>query len=306
MNAPNFLIVATAAAGGWTLRIHSMGIAPIEELSCPTSKACYYVISYPGPTSQLPANSAQAELGKTIDGGTRWTLEDILRPSGPAPRKTAYLSGSVSIVCSAIKDCLTTDCWTTTDCLAGDLRTSDGGKSWNYVRPSAGPRWHGKNGIIQSLSCPTVSRCIADIGYNNIVGSLGTSGVISSSDGMQKWRFSILPPAVPLSQTAGENLKNFVSCISALDCIAAGNGVETTVNGGATWQVTTNPAPPPPADIKYPLAQHLSGYPECTPGIVCALAGNGNYGAWIGTVTGSIWTWKAQCVPGTLEATVCR
>ena len=115
-------------------------------------------------------------------------------------------------------------------------RSSDGGAHWTGATLPAGA------GQLDSVSCPTATRCFAVGAPDSSYPSQSASPVLISNDAGAAWSFETLPAGA-----RGSTLST-VQCSSARHCIATGakstSGaplVLSTVDGGTTWSELSLP-----------------------------------------------------------------
>jgi hypothetical protein len=172
----------------------------------------------------------------TTDGGQHWTGYTDL------PAAIGQYNG---ISCAS-----TSVCWVTGEAQDGSAavaETTDGGQTWTDMSPS---QW-GINFMARSIDCVTTTTCWL-VGWNQNLAdpSLGdTPWVVDTTDGGATWTTFSNLPSVPQTNPNGTYQLYAISCISALNCVAAGglNGsdgqvqVISTADGGATWARSTDP-----------------------------------------------------------------
>ena len=156
----------------------------------------------------------------TVNGGTKWTVEDLPGPGNFSP---------TGIACPSILECFVVGI-SNSPAAAAIVATTDGGTSWvdeSLPRDVLG---------LSDIACPTTSECTA-VGTNG-----GWDVIIATRNGGSSWttQTSQIKPG-PASGLGG------VACPSTLDCTAVGgtnespsNGVVlSTTNGGTTWTSRT-------------------------------------------------------------------
>jgi hypothetical protein len=258
--------------GGSTWKGHpisaSSSINPLA-ISCPTIKICW--VAGAGPEDQ-------PEVARSTNGGTTWKLAT---PADWANASFSWWPNSIDCVSA-------TTCW-----LAGETanstqnpevaRTTDGGKSWTTFSnlPAVPPNSNGDTYLLNGISCPSASSCVAGGGIN---GGPGPAAVISTTDGGATWSMSADPALAGVQQVMG------LSCMAASGssvCHAAGFAPQvggpvalTSSDGGGTWTVT------PPFDTTGWLSSI-----SCADSQHCWAAGAGTAVALAGTTDGGS-TWS--------------
>jgi hypothetical protein len=219
-------------------------------ISCPAAHRCVSVGTF-APTS--PAGHAFAE---TLTG-TKWTVRDVPLPKGSvgggfdgvscvsvtdcvlvggsytakhqtvlfeswngksfAPMKAASPAGQISVdgvSCTSAKSCVAVGSLS-----HPGLYNQTGfaelwnGKSWS-VTSVKGP----KNPLLARVSCAAAKSCVA-VGYTSTDGSEQTSHALAVSYNGH-WTTGI----VPRLANGGTSAFSSVSCVSATDCVAVGEG----------------------------------------------------------------------------------
>lgn len=220
----NTLYVSTTAGISWSaLRVPS-GLSFTTPLSCATATDCATGGIYLG----------QPVFADTADGGHSWTIDPL-----PATSGTIFqLSCPTASTCSGL---LATEIAPGPGWLPGwldyggvtFLRTTDAGRQFATSKFPAGQ-------VMQTLSCPTASDCVAigvssaDVGYNKIPRRGGFVEI--STDGGATWT----PGRLPADFSPG--FAPQVDCPDARYCFMNGstnlrqqNAFAASADGGRTW-----------------------------------------------------------------------
>jgi len=200
------LLRSTNSGSSWTVEPLPNASWSLSAVSCVSASRCVAV----GSGNGVPASLV------TADGGTSWTSSTI--GSG------SFAGASVS--CASAADCVVVgiviDEASSPPFKPAAFTTSNGGASWkaSSVPNSAGV------GLLESVSCPTTSQCVA-VGPSVGATTPGTESlVLVSSDGGATWSSAPAPP----------DLLDAVSCGSATDCVTIGElHAFVSVDGGLTW-----------------------------------------------------------------------
>jgi photosystem II stability/assembly factor-like uncharacterized protein len=199
------------------------GTSSLLAVSCGSSRRCWAVGSGADGGSASSADQ-HGVVDATTDGGSKWKRQSL-----PAP--TPSLLSAVSCVdglhCMVVGDQLTTSMTGTV------LVTTDGGKRWRAAVAPAG------SVDLLAVHCSTARACLTLATDGSTVWSATTL------DGGATWtRGGTLPPGF----TGASDL----SCPGSQSCLVAGyvpsgpghgaGAVDTTLDGGATWQPATVPA----------------------------------------------------------------
>ncbi len=199
-----------------------------SALSCPTSLDCVAA----GAAGPVPVATAAMV---TLDGGAHWS---------PA-RLPAGLLGITALACPT-----TTRCLALADVAASRqlqqegngsvtavLASSDGGVDWGRVLLPGGPA------LLDALSCPTMSVCVAVGATPQRPGGGQVDVVLRTTDGGARWHTVAVPPFPPPpapgtsgSEILGAGLTS-VSCFSARSCLAGGPAGVLSTTDGAHWRV---------------------------------------------------------------------
>jgi hypothetical protein len=203
----------------------------VLAISCPTTKVCWVAGSGP---------SAQPEVAKSTNGGKTWKLAT---PADWANAAFSWWPNSIDCVSA-------TTCW-----LAGETansiqnpevaKTTDGGRTWTTFSnlPAVTPDANGDTYLLNGISCASASSCVAGGG---IKGGPGPAAVISTTDGGATWSLSADPALASLQQVFAVSCLPGPTTSSSPVCHAAGVALQaagpvalTSLDGGATWSLTS-------------------------------------------------------------------
>jgi hypothetical protein len=195
------------------------------SISCPATSFCMAVGNYLS-GSELPFSESW--------NGTTWSLESTPEPSGA---QDAHLA---SIACVSATDCMAVGTYSTNGTNYLPMAELWNGTSW-AIQSMPAPSGS-LNAVLQSVSCPTGTACLA-VGYYN--GS-STGGTLAESWNGSAW--SILPAAQPNGLPGSFSA---VSCVSATSCESVGGFNPGTGYpapfaaswNGSTWAIQTMPTP---------------------------------------------------------------
>jgi len=193
-------VVLESVNGGrlWRRVGAAPGLVYLNAISCPALATCFAV----GDTVTGEDGSSDAVV-VTTDGGARWHEEAV-----PAVQSGILLS---DISCPSVSNC-----WVGGG--SGLLATTDGGLTWQEL----------DSGWVDSLSCPSVRRCVA-------MGVSGGEGWELVGSGL---RDHFVTGSAPAFQPGSSGV-----CPSATVCIAAGSTGEVlsratafvSRDGGRSW-----------------------------------------------------------------------
>lgn len=204
----------------------------VSPVSCvPGTEFCLAIV---GDTSNLVDGGyviGQAAL-VTTNAGRTWTGHDTL-PS-------AFQVDAVSCATASV-------CWVTgTTWATGGpavAETTDGGKNWTDMTPAA---WATAPWWASAIDCVSATTCW----LAGTTGYLQNPAVAETTDGGTTWTvFTNLPTWVS-TNGVGTYTLNGISCLSAASCVAVGGlnasggtaTVISTTDGGATWNLSADPA----------------------------------------------------------------
>ncbi len=238
----NGVIATTDGGAGWGLQAMPVPGNPVQlrAMSCSTGGACasagnYYDAADATMVPLLVDNPAAATNG----GG--WAVR-------PLPFASGRLDG---IDCSSANECVAVGqepgpppgaagssgqgAGAAQGVIVVSSDVAAGAPAWTMAAPAG-------VGILESVSCPTASICVA-VGGNAPAGSpggsLGTGVVLVSENGGSTWSSAALPPGV--------GLLDAVTCPTASSCLAAGKSVASGIvmlsssDGGGTWSYDQAP-----------------------------------------------------------------
>lgn len=177
------------------------GVGAFNAIACPNTSTCVAV----GAT-----NSGSAAISVSNDGGDSWTSQPL---SSTTPELDAVSCNS-STACVAVGPDVA-------------LTTSDGGMQWTPATLPASDQ------TLLGVSCSGQGQCIAVGVSPNHFGPF--TGIIDTSlDGGTSWTLATLPSAdIPGL--------NDVACPTTNECVAVGDAILTSNDGGQTWSRQTVP-----------------------------------------------------------------
>ena len=183
----------------------------------------------------IVSNGANRADVVTTNGGQDWTGYNDIPPA------LNYID-SLSCVSTSV-------CWALGENSNGGAdvaETIDGGQTWTDQTPAA---W-GIEFLGQGIDCVSADNCWV-VGWDQHPTSQegNTPWVADTTDGGATWTTFTNLPAITEYDPNGTYQLDSISCLSALDCIAAGglnegDGVAqviSTTDGGDTWSISTDP-----------------------------------------------------------------
>lgn len=209
-------VVLSSRDGGtkWAVQTKVMGVDGFTAIDCPSASRCIAIVNTSPPK---PLSS----LLETSDGGKTWAERAV-------PRSVFELQ---AISCAGGSRCVAIGTAPRT-LRAVVITTSNGGHSWTKE-----PTPVLLNGMSNPFGvvCMSPSRCVA----------VGTGAALTSTDGGATWTKHTVSGNLPL---------DYVTCPSAMDCIAEGNvtsaipkntaaSLLTSSSGGASWYVRVAKVP---------------------------------------------------------------
>ena len=264
------VLVAAAAAIAVSLPAHPAGAAPLGSAADWTQATLpqYYQVADGGPAIAPVSCAPGTEFCLTIgnyqppglngyipqatlvsdDGGQTWQGYNNLAPD---PLPPDYVpTNIVSVSCPSAATCWAVG---TGNVDAGGayapmlLQSTDGGQTWTDTTPAA---WNQEDWLATQIDCISASTCWV---IGNDDGGAHTTwlpNVTETTDGGATWsQFSNIPLTTPA--VVGEYTGLYgISCTSALACVLVGGSagwggsatVISTIDGGATWSQSTDPA----------------------------------------------------------------
>ena len=222
-------LMLTLSKGSWTaaeapLPDNAMGGGWLTGVSCPSAAQCVAVGDY-----GAGGAGVVGMLLTSTDGS--WTAAQA-----PLPANNAEAGNTVSAVsCPSVSQCVAVGHYgPSTNGQMGLLLTDSGG-SWTAAEaPLAANGANGGEGEVPSVSCGSVSQCVAVGAYYDNSGSDYEQGLLLT-DSVGSW--SAASAQLPANaQTAygmyTQGWVNGVSCPSAAQCVAVGNYLATSGSGG--------------------------------------------------------------------------
>lgn len=238
-----------ASAAAWQVRANEPGASQFTAISCATSRFCVAVGG---------GADNRGVIFRTTDGGGIWSRDavpkgtnllswiscpsvDFCVAAGQAVRREFLSSRDGGVTWHAATyhqspdffmqafACAGTVCEATGG-TAGFYRSRDGGSTWT---PAADGGFSGSMGT-NGLTCPSASTCFA----------MTNDEVEKSDDGGKD--FNPVISGFPVDNNLGGPIAS-ISCVSTVRCAVAGIGTQGhsvlwTVDGGAQWHLTREPA----------------------------------------------------------------
>jgi IPT/TIG domain len=230
---------------------------PIAPVSCVAgTQFCLAVVSNPSVTG--PNGVIGQSTVVSTDGGQTWNAY------------TGVPSASIWVTSAS---CVTVSvCW-----LAGSgpqdqpevAESTDGGQTFTLQTPADWADTTPGSWWPNAIDCVGPTTCWL---AGETANSTQNPVVAETTDGTDWTTFTNLPTITPYDPN-GTYLLNAISCVSALDCVAAGgldeaDGVAqviSTTDGGATWALSTDPTLSGVQDIfSLSCLPTASGLPTCT------------------------------------------
>jgi photosystem II stability/assembly factor-like uncharacterized protein len=271
VNSGDIGVVISTDNGGQTWWYRSDDLGVVNGLTCPGTATCF---------------AADGLLAVSTDGGATWSQERFTDPSADGSSDFTRIKCSSTSTCVATGQddqqqgvvAWTTDggatwgtalastggnalsCPSTTLCVSGGQtnsfatasallldRSTDGGATWTQSLEYPDPPVSPEADSIQSVSCPTVTDCVA-------IGDLGSFGIDSNPPG----------PTTPVTYTSDDEGATWVQrpepadlaasgpfevdCARVVDCYTIGQTtagtptIEASTNSGWAWHAETVPA----------------------------------------------------------------
>src|ERR1019366_7747228 len=233
----------TLSAGAWTATVAPVPVDAnanpqdgIGSLSCPAVGSCVALGTY------FDTSDAVQGMFVTLSGGS-WTSVQEPKP----PNFTGWTGVTpATVTCPAVGACVAMGSYSATSLSEVSFFETLSGGTWT---PTTAPLPANSNdAIVTSLSCPSVSSCVA-VGYVD-VASPGTQLGLIETLSAGTWVPSTAPLPGTTSSPPYSNL-TIVTCPTSGSCVATGwftdsnniqQGVLETLSGG-TWSPATAPVP---------------------------------------------------------------
>jgi Fibronectin type III domain len=251
------------------------------EVSCPSATSCIAV----GDNNASPTQSIFS-FGTDVDGVWTWSNSTDVAADTSQGGELNGVSCPSATICIAV---------------GGDAAAQQQGiisvgtyfqETWTWSTSVVQPDGSG-GGSLESVSCPSVSECVAvgsDIGDHSIV-SIGTN-----SGSAWTWTTSTQVP----SGNGGLGFLNAVDCVSATSCVAAGGDNTQSIYtvgtySGSTWGWTSATISSDPSG-----GGQLNAV-SCVSSSSCVAVGQdaaveGQAIESVGTYSGSSWSWTASSI----------
>ena len=202
----------------------------LNSIACPSASKCVAVGSY-----QTTTGTTALLLSWT---GSSWTAVKAPLPSGAA---TAHPNaGLYALACPSVSKCVAVGAYRNTSGHSAPMVMTGAGTSWTAARlPVPAKVAGGQLYNNFSVTCPSISRCIA-VGNYSLARQM--SGVVFTMTG-SAWTAAVAP--VPSGAPPGSYLSS-VACPSTSACLAVGqydSGALLLTMTGATWTARRAPLP---------------------------------------------------------------